>query len=170
MSFLLSAVLLGLASGSRAFAGLAVISWAARLGYLPLEHTWVAFLGYAFNPYILTLAALGEMVNDKRSTTPSRLIPVQFTTRVITGTLCGVSVGLATGHVVVGLLAGAVGSIAGTVGGARVRRYGANLLGRDLPAALIEDGVAIGFALVAVTICAVSVIALPNRLCVLTKS
>ena len=51
--------LLGAASGLRAFTGLAVVSWAAHLGYIHLDHTWLAFLGFAFTPYILTLLAIG---------------------------------------------------------------------------------------------------------------
>jgi uncharacterized membrane protein len=150
MSVLINAFFLGTASGLRALMGLAVVSWAARLGYVHLDHTWLAFLGYAFTPYILTLMALGELVNDKLPKTPSRLVPPQFITRIITGTLCGVALGISTGHLFVGLLAGALGSVAGTLGGAKARAYGAQLLGRDLPAALVEDAIAIGLAIASV--------------------
>jgi uncharacterized membrane protein len=149
---LINAFLLGTASGLRALIGLAVVSWAAKLGYVHLDHTWLAFLGYAFTPYILSLMALGEMVNDKLPKTPSRLIPPQFITRIVTGSLCGTAIGLSTGHLVAGLLAGAVGSVAGTLGGARARGFGAKLLGRDLPAALVEDVVAIGLAVSAIAL------------------
>jgi uncharacterized membrane protein len=96
--------------------------------------------------------AIGEMVNDKLPKTPSRLIPPQFITRVVTGTLCGVALGISTGHLLIGLIAGAVGSVAGTVGGAKARAFGAKLLGRDLPAALIEDVVAVALAVSAVSL------------------
>ena len=58
MLAVIAAFLLGAASGLRALAGLAVVSWAAHLGYFHLEHTWLAFLGYAVTPYILTLLAV----------------------------------------------------------------------------------------------------------------
>ena len=147
-----ASLLLGVTSGLRALTGLAVLSWAARLGYLPLEHTWLAFLGYAFTPYILSLMALGELVNDKLPKTPSRLIPPQFITRLTLGALCGVAVGLPTQHWLLGLVAGVVGSVAGTLGGARARALGARLFGRDLPAALVEDAAAIGIAVIAVAL------------------
>jgi uncharacterized membrane protein len=152
MFVLVSAFLVGTASGLRALAGLAVVSWAAHLGYLHLDHTWLAFLGYAFTPYILSVMAIGEIVNDKLPKTPSRLIPPQFITRIVTGTLCGVALGISTGHLLFGLTAGAVGSVAGTLGGAKARGFGAKLLGRDLPAALIEDVVAVGLAVSAVSL------------------
>lgn len=152
MPALISALLLGTASGLRALIGLTVVSWAARLGYIHLEHTWLAFLGFAFTPYVLSLMAVGELVNDKLPKTPSRLIPPQFITRVVTGTLCGVALGLATGHLVAGLLLGAVGSIVGTYGGAKARGFGAKLFGRDLPAALVEDVVALGIAVGAIAL------------------
>jgi len=152
MFVLINAFLLGTASGLRALLGLTVVSWAARFGYLHLEHTWLAFFGYTFTPYILSLMAIGEIVNDKLPKTASRLLPPQFITRIVTGTLCGIAIGLSTGHLLPGLLAGAVGSVAGTLGGAKARGFGAKLLGRDLPAALIEDAVAIGLAVSAIAL------------------
>jgi uncharacterized membrane protein len=152
MFILINAFLLGTASGLRTLMGLAVVSWAARLGYVHLEHTWLAFLGFAYTPYILTLMEIGEIVNDKLPKTPSRLIPPQFIARIVTGTFCGVALGLSTGHLVAGLLAGAVGSVAGTLGGAKARAFGAKLFGRDLPAALVEDAVAVGIAVSAIAL------------------
>jgi uncharacterized membrane protein len=149
---LLSAFLLGTVSGLRTLTGLTVVSWAARYGYLHLDGTWLAFLGFAYTPYILSLLAIGELVNDKLPKTPSRLVPPQFIARVVMGTFCGIALGLATGNLVAGLLAGAVGSVVGTLGGAKARGFGARLLGRDLPAALIEDVVAIGLAIFAVSL------------------
>jgi len=144
-----TALLLGITSGFRALTGLAILSWAAHLGYVPLEHTWLAFLGFAFTPYILSVMALGELVSDKLPKTPSRLVPPQFIIRVVMGTFCGVALGLSSGHLLAGLLAGALGSVAGTLGGAKARGFGAKLFGRDLPAALIEDIVTIGVAVFA---------------------
>src|SRR6266702_3646184 len=93
MFIFINAFLIGTASGLRALIGLAAVSWAARYGILRLDHTWLAFLGYAFTPYILTLIAIGELVNDKLPKTPSRLIPPQFVTRIVMSALCGLAIG-----------------------------------------------------------------------------
>jgi uncharacterized membrane protein len=106
MSVVVNAFLLGTSSGLRAFLGLTVVSWAAYLGYLPMNLTWLAFLGFAFAPYILGLMAIGELVIDNLPNTPSRLTPPQFMTRVVTGTLCGIALRLSTSQLMVGGLAG----------------------------------------------------------------
>lgn len=152
MFVLINAFLLGTASGLRALLGLTVVSWAARLGYIHLEHTWLAFLGFAVTPYIVSFMAVGELVNDKLPKTPSRLIPPQFITRIVTGTLCGIALGIASGHLIAGVFAAIAGSIVGTLGGAKARAFGAKLFGRDLPAALIEDLVAVGLAVSAIAL------------------
>jgi uncharacterized membrane protein len=115
-----------------------------------LNHTWLAFLGYAFTPYALTLLAIGELVNDKLQKTPSRLVPAQFLARIVTGALCGLAIGLSRNGMVIGLIAGIAGAVAGTFGGAKARSVLAKRFGRDLPAALLEDAVALGIAAFAV--------------------
>ena len=142
----INAFLIGTASGLRTLIGLAAVSWAAHVGILPLDHTWLAFLGYAFTPYILTLLAIGELVNDKLPKTPSRLIPPQFIARVVTSALCGFAIGLSGNGVIVGLVAAIIGAVAGTLGGAKARGLLARTFGHDLPAALLEDAVALGIA------------------------
>ena len=96
MFIFINAFLIGTASGLRALIGLAAVSWAVHFGILPLDHTWPAFLGYAFTPYILTLITIGELVNDKLPKTPSRLIPPQFIARIATSALCGLAIGLSS--------------------------------------------------------------------------
>ena len=149
MFIFINAFLIGIASGLRTMIGLAAVSWAAHIGILPLDHTWLAFLGYAFSPYILTLLALGELVNDKLPKTPSRLIPPQFIARIVTSALCGLAIGLSGNGIVVGLVAAVIGAVAGTLGGARARNVLAKRFGRDLQAALLEDAVALGIAALA---------------------
>src|SRR5690242_18238180 len=83
------ASLIGVVAGLRAMTVPAAVSWAARLGALNLKGTWLAFLGYAWTPWILTLLALGELVADQLPSTPSRRVPVQFGTRLVTGALAG---------------------------------------------------------------------------------
>jgi uncharacterized membrane protein len=99
----------------------------------------------------MTLLALIELGTDQLPSTPSRKVPVQFATRIIIGELAGGAIGAAGGSVIVGLAAGAVGSVIGTLGGAAVRARLAMSFGKDRPAALLEDAVAIlGAALIVV--------------------
>jgi uncharacterized membrane protein len=63
------------------------------------------------------------------------------------GALCGATLAAPSGQHIVGALVGAVGAVIGTLGGAAARASMARAFGRDLPAALIEDAVAIGGAL-----------------------
>jgi uncharacterized membrane protein len=146
MFIFINAFLIGTASGLRALIGLAAVSWAAHFSILPLNHTWLAFLGYAFTPYILTLMAIVELVNDKLPKTPGRLIPPQFITRIVMSALCGLAIGLSGNGMIIGLVAGIVGGVAETFGGAKARSLLARTFERDLPAALLEDAVALGIA------------------------
>ena|SRR5450432_155186 len=144
MKVLVFALLIGIVAGLRAITAPAAVSWAARLGLLPLGGTWLAFLGFQWTPWILTVAAIGELINDKLPNTPSRKVPPQFAVRVLTGALSGAGIGAPAGHIYGGLIAGALGAVAGTLGGAEARsRLVSAIGGRDLPIALLEDAVAV---------------------------
>jgi uncharacterized membrane protein len=134
---------MGVVAGLRTMTPLAAIGWAAHLGWLDLSGTWLAFLGHPAAPWILTALALGEFVTDQLPSTPSRKVPVQFGGRLASGALCGWCLGLSSGAAWPGLVAGVVGAAVGTLGGAALRARLAASFGRDLPAALIEDGVAV---------------------------
>lgn len=151
MSIYLLALLIGIVAGLRALTPLAAVSWAAHLGWLHLEGTWLAFLSATVTPYILSFLALGELVNDKLPKTPSRKSPPVFGVRIITGALSGAAVGTASGAMMIGALLGAAGAVIGTLGGYEVRARLARALGKDLPAALVEDLLAIGSAFVIVS-------------------
>jgi uncharacterized membrane protein len=146
MTVFLLALSIGIVSGLRTLTAPAAVSWAARLGWLKLGSTWLAFLGYAFTPWVLMVLALGELVTDQLPTTPSRTVPVQFGARLITGGLCGAAIGGAYGALLTGLVAGIVGAVIGTLGGRAFRARLAAALGNDRPAAFIEDAVAIAGA------------------------
>jgi uncharacterized membrane protein len=146
VTVLLLALLIGVVAGMRAMAAPAAVSWAARVGWLNLAPTGLAFLGYPFTPWLFTALALGELVTDQLPTTPSRKVPVQFGTRLLSGGLSGAAIGAANGQLAVGVLGGVLGAVIGTIGGAAVRGRLAASFGRDRPAALIEDAVAIGGA------------------------
>ena len=137
------ALLIGVIAGLRAMTAPAAVSWAAFLGLLNLEGTWLAFLGYRFTPWIMTVLAIGELIGDQLPTTPSRKTPLPFATRIIVGGLCGAAIAAQGGSFLGGFVAGAVGGIIGTLGGAEGRARLAAAFGRDRPAALIEDAVAI---------------------------
>ena len=65
MSLYLLALLIGVVAGLRAMTAPAAVSWAAHLGWLPLQHTPIAFLGATVTPYILTVLAIGELITDQ---------------------------------------------------------------------------------------------------------
>jgi uncharacterized membrane protein len=140
---LLLALLVGVIAGLRAFTAPAIVSWAAALGWLHLDGSWLAFLSYRFTPYVFTVLALGEFVTDQLPSTPSRKVPMQFAPRLLSGALSGAAIGIPSGQLVGGLVAGVVGAVIGTLGGAEVRGRLAATFGKDRPAALIEDAVAI---------------------------
>jgi uncharacterized membrane protein len=141
---------IGVVAGLRAMTAPAAVSWAAWLGWLDLSSTPLAWLGYAFAPWILTVFALGELVTDQLPSTPSRTVPVQFGSRIVSGGLSGAAIGAAGGGLVIGMIAGMLGAVIGTLGGHAVRARLAKAFGKDRPAALIEDAIAIGGALLAV--------------------
>lgn len=142
---------MGVIAGLRAFTPVAAVSWASRLGRLQLDNTGLAFLGYAATPYIATVLALFELVNDKLPKTPSRKIPPQFIARIVTGGFGGAAIGLANQSLAAGAVAGAAGALIGTLGGAQIRYKLAKAFGNDLPAALLEDAIAVLGALLIVT-------------------
>jgi uncharacterized membrane protein len=148
MSLYILALLIGIVAGLRAMTAPAAVSWAAYLGWIPLDGGWLSFLGHWITPWVLTLFAVAELVTDQLPTTPSRKVPVQFATRILMGALCGAAIGFAPGMWIGGLVAGAIGAIIGTLGGYEARkRLVAAYGGKDLPIALLEDGIAIGLAL-----------------------
>jgi uncharacterized membrane protein len=143
MSVYVLALLIGVVAGLRAMTAPAAVSWAAHLGGLPLQDTPLAFLGFTATPYIFTVLAIVELITDQLPKTPSRTVPVQFGTRIVLGGLSGAAIGAAHGGLLGGLIAGVVGAVIGTLGGAKARGALARAFGRDLPAALIEDAVAV---------------------------
>ena len=144
MSPLVCSFLIGVVAGLRALTPLAAVSWAAHMGWLHLENTWLAFLGYSAAPYILTALALGELINDKLPKTPSRKAPPGFIARIVTGAISGAALGVAADAMVAGLVIGAIGGVAGTLGGYEFRsRLVRATGGNDLPIALLEDAIAV---------------------------
>ena len=148
----LLAFLIGIVAGMRAMTAPAAMAWAARLGKLSLSGTWLAFLGYAWTPWILTLLAVVELVTDQLPSTPSRTVPVQFGTRIAMGAVCGAALTVGAGSMLLGAIVGAAGAVAGTLGGRAFRARMAAAFGGDRPAALLEDAIAIGAAFAVVLV------------------
>lgn len=145
-------MLIGVICGLRSMTGPAAVSWAARLGWLHLQGTWLAFLGHVVTAVVLTVFALGELAADKHPKTPSRKAPGPFLARVASGALCGAALGASGGSLGGGLVAGAIGAVLGTLGGYEARsRLVKATGGKDLPIALLEDAVAVGGALLIVS-------------------
>ena len=149
MALYLLALQIGVVAGLRSMTAPAAVSWAAYLGLINLGDTWLAFLGYRFTPWIMSVLAIGELIGDKLPTTPSRKLPLPFAARIISGGLCGAALAAGGGSFWGGSIAGAIGGIIGTLGGAAGRAHLAKAFGKDRPAALTEDAVAIiGAALI----------------------
>lgn len=146
------AFLIGVVTGLRSMTTPAAVSWAARLGWLHVENTPLAFLGFSATPWIVSVLAIGELISDKLPKTPSRKAPVPFAARIVVGAFCGAALGAPVGAAIGGLLAGAVGGVAGTLAGYEFRsRLVRAIGGKDLPIALIEDAIAIGAAFLIVS-------------------
>jgi uncharacterized membrane protein len=148
MTIYLFALLLGIIAGLRSLTALAMVSWAANLGWPSVSGTWLGFFGNPWVCGILSLLALVELVYDQLPTTPSRTAPVAFGARILSGAISGAAIATAGGVLMVGgLFAGIVGAIIGTLGGSVFRARLTAVFGKDRPAAFIEDAVAIGGAL-----------------------
>ena len=143
MSIYVWAFLIGVVAGLRAMTAPAVVSWAARLGWLHLENTWLGFLGFAATPYIVSALAIGELIADKLPAAPSRKAPPGLIGRIVTGALSGAAVGAGQGALTGGMIAGVVGALAGTFVGYEARVRLARLAGKDFPIALLEDAIAV---------------------------
>ena len=146
MSLYLFALLIGVVAGLRALTAPAAVAWGAHLGLIPLQGTPLAWLGGSIATWVFTALAVLELVGDQLPKTPSRKVPVQFGTRIASGAFCGAAIGMLGGAWIGGAIAGAIGAVIGTLGGADVRARLAKAFGKDLPAALIEDVVAVGGA------------------------
>jgi uncharacterized membrane protein len=138
-------------AGLRAMTAPAAVAWGAQLGLIPLQGTPLAWLGGGVAPWVFTVLAVLELVGDQLPKTPSRKVPVQFGTRIVSGAFCGAAIGLTANAWIGGAIAGAVGAVIGTLGGADVRARLAKAFGKDLPAGLLEDVVAVGGAVLIVS-------------------
>jgi uncharacterized membrane protein len=146
---LTAAFLLGLVAGLRSMMQLAAVSLAADSGRLVLANGAFSFLRYPASAWIFSIFAAGELIADKLPVVPSRKQVFPFAVRILSGAIAGGAVGASAGAPTLGIALGVVGAILGTIGGFAFRARLATALNRDLPAALLEDAVAILLALAA---------------------
>jgi uncharacterized membrane protein len=149
MLYMLAASI-GIIAGLRAMTAPAAIAWAAQLGVIGLSGSWLHFFALPWTAWIFTVLALGELVTDQLPSTPSRTVPIQFGTRLLSGGVCGAAIGFAGGLLWAGVITGIVGAVIGTLGGRACRARLAAAFGKDRPAAFIEDAVAIAGAVLVV--------------------
>jgi uncharacterized membrane protein len=148
------AFLIGVIAGLRSMTAPAAVAWGAWLGRLRLDGTALASLGSTVATWLLTAMALAEVVADKLPMAPSRTRPGPFAGRILTGALSGAALTAGTGgSLAPGALLGALGAVAGTLGGYRVRtRLVPALKVPDYVVALAEDVLAIGGAVLIVAV------------------
>ena len=146
---LILAFAIGVVAGLRSMTAPAIAAWAARLGWLDLASTPLAFLGSAAATYILTAFMVAELVADKLPRTPNRTALGPFVGRILTGGLAGAALTAGVGQsLLVGAILGALGGIAGTFGGYRARTGLVRALKvPDYVVAVMEDIVAVGGAI-----------------------
>jgi uncharacterized membrane protein len=144
---------IGIIAGLRALTAPAVVCWAAHLGWLNLQNSHLAWMGSIAAVAIFSILALAEIVNDKLPATGSRTAPPSLAIRSLTGALAGSGLAIAGGQsVLLGILLGAVGALAGSFLGYEVRhRIVTGLKVPDFPIALVEDAIAIGCGLLIVS-------------------
>jgi uncharacterized membrane protein len=143
---LVLAFAIGVVAGLRAMTAPAVVCWAAHLGWINLSNSHLAWMGSTVAVAIFTLAAIGEIVNDKLPKTGPRTAPPSVVIRCVMGALGGAALAIAGSQGwVIGAVLAIVGALVGTFGGYQVRhQIVTGLKLKDLPIALLEDVVAVG--------------------------
>jgi uncharacterized membrane protein len=150
MSVYAVALLVGFVAGLRAFIAPAAVSWFAWAHPSGFLSTWSSFMTSIWIRGIFSILVIVELVTDQLPTTASRKTPMQLAPRLLSGGFCGAVLGVSGGNSVECALVGVVGAAIGTFGGFEFRSRLAKLLGgRDRPAAVIEDVVALAIVLIA---------------------
>src|SRR5271155_1650121 len=136
---------IGVIAGLRALTAPAVVAWAAHLHWIDLQGTHLAFMGSIIAVVIFTLAAAGEIVNDKLPKTPPRTAIPSLIIRMVMGAFAAATLSAGIGGSLwVGALLGVVGALGGTYGGDYMRI--GEVEAPHTPGfvvALIEDAVAV---------------------------
>jgi uncharacterized membrane protein len=136
---------IGIVAGLRAMTAPAVVCWAAHLDWISLQGTHFSFMGTRIALIIFTIAAVGEIVNDKLPKTGPRTALPSVVTRIITGGLSAATLAVGAGGALwMSVLLGVIGVLVGTFGGYQVRTKTVKALhSPDFPIALLEDAIAV---------------------------
>lgn len=148
---LLSAFLIGAVCGLRSMTAPAVVTWGARLGWLHLDHSFLAFFASRISLVIFSLFAISELIADKLPFIPRRTQAGPLGVRIVFGAICGAALCIsAAASLLFGGILGGLGAIAGAFAGYNYRR---SLGGKvpDILLALLEDVVAVGGAFLLVS-------------------
>lgn len=101
--------------------------------------------------YVLALVAIGELIADMLPTIPSRTAFPSILIRPLSGAFAGWAIATMHGSSpVLGAILGIVGALVGTYGGHAARLAAIARIGA-VPAAVVEDAIAIGLAALIVT-------------------
>jgi uncharacterized membrane protein len=135
---------LGVATGSRASYGVAAVAWSSP----PTSPGLLGRLAGERGRKVTAVCAGLETVLDPLPFTPSRLRPPGLVSRLVNGAGAAVLIARRDGEdPVQAARVGAFAAGAGAIVGVTWRRFGSRAGRRDLPHALIEDGVAAALAL-----------------------
>ena len=139
---------IGVIAGLRSFTAPAAVCWAAFLGWLHLEGSWLGFAGRIVAVYVSSFFALVELVLDKQKWIGARTKPGPLIDRIFMGSASGAAFSISTRQsIVMGAISGAVGALVGTYGGYEARRRATERFKTQAMAvALVEDAIAVGGA------------------------
>jgi uncharacterized membrane protein len=144
--------LLGCVAGLRSLTAPAAVCWGAHVAWLHFAGTKLAFIDHSVTLIVFTLLALFELINDKLPKTPARTAAPGLSARILMGAFCGYALAVsAAGNLIVAVVAGIAGALAGTFGGYNIRHALVTRLHLpDFPVALVEDVIAVagGFLIV----------------------
>jgi uncharacterized membrane protein len=140
-----TAAAIGVVAGMRTFTAPAIIGQLAKRGELKIGCDYLGALGKPVAANTLAGLALSEIVADKLPMTPNRTDLSGFIPRLVSGALCGATLGCASRQsVATSALAGALGAAGGTFAAYYLRRFLTKSLGiPDLLVALAEDAAAV---------------------------
>jgi uncharacterized membrane protein len=139
---MLNSLLIGLVAGARSITPLAAVSEAARRGALPADNGAPRYIGRPLIAAGTKALAAGELLGDKMTSAPDRIVPAGIAARLVTGALAGAALAPRR-QAVLGAVLGAGGAVAAaylTFGArmAAMRRYG------QKPTGLVEDALTLG--------------------------
>jgi uncharacterized membrane protein len=80
---------IGVVAGLRSMTAPAIVACAARLGWISLSGSHLAFMRSTWAVGIFTLGGLAEFVADQRPTTPARTTAGPLAARIVMGSACG---------------------------------------------------------------------------------